>query len=98
MKVISRRAGACAVLAATGALALTGTASAQVTFPEKTGDGAPTGQASIQMYSHRNFVSNGSSLGANPPALTIAPAADGSSCATSTTTECRWSRLDALYG
>ena len=100
MNGISRRALACAAVAATGALALTGTAHAQATFPEKAGDGAPTGQGSIQMYSHRNFVSNGSaaSLGTNPPALTIAPAKDGSSCATATSTECRWSRLDALYG
>jgi hypothetical protein len=50
----------CAALAATGALALTGTASAQTTFPEKTGDGVQTGQASIQTYSQRNFISNGS--------------------------------------
>jgi len=98
MKGISRRAVTCAVLAATGAMGLAGTASAQGTFPEKTGDGVPTGQASVQTYSHRNFISNGSGLGTNPPALTIAPAAGGGSCATSTTTECVWNRLDALYG
>ncbi|MBE2314436.1 TIM barrel protein [Solirubrobacter sp. CPCC 204708] len=98
MKGISRRTRACAVLAATGALALTGTAQAQTTFPEKTGDGVQTGQGSIQTFSHRNFIGNGGGLGANPPALTIAPAADGSSCATGTSDECVWKRLDALYG
>ena len=85
-------------LAATGALALTGTASAQTTFPEKTGDGVPTGQASIQLFTHSGYISNGGGLGTAPPALTVAPAADGSSCATATSTECRWNRLDALFG
>jgi sugar phosphate isomerase/epimerase len=98
MKGISRRAHACAVLAATGAMALTGSAQAQTTFPEKTGDGVQTGQASVQTYSHRSFISNGGGLGANPPALTVAPAANGSSCATSTSDECVWKRLDALFG
>jgi sugar phosphate isomerase/epimerase len=98
MKGISRRARACAVVAATGAMALTGTAYAQDTFPEKTGDGVPTGQGSIQLYTHRHFIDNGGGLGNTPPALTIAPAANGSSCATATSTECRWNRLDALFG
>ena len=98
MKRISRRALSCAVVAATGALALSGTALAQTTFPEKTGDGVPTGQASIQLFTHAGYISNGGGLGTAPPALTVAPAADGSSCATATSTECRWNRLDALFG
>jgi sugar phosphate isomerase/epimerase len=98
MRKIARRTRTCAVLAATGALALTGTASAQETFPEKTGNGVPTGQSSIQLFTHSGYISNGGGLGTAPPALTVAPAADGSSCATATTTECRWNRLDALFG
>ena len=70
----------------------------RTTFPEKTGDGVPTGQASIQLFTHSGYISNGGGLGTAPPALTVAPAADGSSCATATSTECRWNRLDALFG
>ncbi|MDA0170040.1 hypothetical protein OJ998_13160 [Solirubrobacter taibaiensis] len=98
MKRISRRTRTCAALAAAGALALTGTASAQDTFPEKTGNGVPTGQSSIQLFTHSGYISNGGGLGTAPPALTVANAADGSSCATATSTECRWNRLDALFG
>jgi sugar phosphate isomerase/epimerase len=98
MQRIARRTRACAVLAATGALALTGTASAQGTFPEKTGNGVPTGQSSIQLFTHSGYISNGGGLGAAPPALNVANAADGTSCATATSTECRWNRLDALFG
>ena len=37
--------------------------------------------------------------GSAPPAgVNVANAADGSSCATATSTECRWNRLDALFG
>src|SRR5688572_18349214 len=98
MKGISRRASACAVAAAAGALALTGTAFAQE-YPAFTGDGVPTGQGSIQLFTHSGYISGGTGLGSAPPALTVAPAAaDGSSCATATTTECRWNRLDALFG
>ena len=98
MKGISRRALSCAVVAATGALTLSGTALAQTTFPEKTGDGVPTGQGSIQLFTHSGYISNGGGLGAAPPAMNVANAADGSSCATATSTECRWNRLDALFG
>jgi hypothetical protein len=87
----------CAVVAATSALALTGTAFAQE-YPASTGDGVNTGQGSLQMFTHGGYISNGGGLGTTPPALNVANAADGSSCATATSTECRWNRLDALFG
>ena len=50
MKRISRRARACAGSRPPERSRSPATASAQATFPEKTGDGVPTGQASIQMF------------------------------------------------
>ena len=86
MKGISRRTRACAALAATGALALTGTASAQDHVPgedrRRRADGS--GQHPDSTASATSSAT-AAAWATTPPALTIAPAADGSSCATSTT-------------
>jgi sugar phosphate isomerase/epimerase len=98
MQGLTRRARTRALAALTGAAVLVAAGAAQAqTFPEKTGDGAPTGQMGAQLFNYGGFISNGGGLGASPPALNIAPAADGSSCATSTSSECRWNRLEALF-
>jgi sugar phosphate isomerase/epimerase len=66
------------------------TASAQK--PEKVGDGVKTGQLGVQLFNYGGFISNGGGLGPNPPALNISPG-----CATSTSSECRWERLERLF-
>ena len=95
MKGISRRTRACAAVAGMAIFATAATAQAQ-TRPEKVGDGIPTGQASVQMFNYGTFISNGGNAGAAPTTV-IAPAADGSSCATSTSTECRRNRVEAVF-
>jgi sugar phosphate isomerase/epimerase len=98
MKGLSWRTRACAAATATGIAMCFGVAAAQAqTFPEKTGDGAPTGQMGAQLFNYGGFINNGGGLGTSPPPLAIAPAPDGSSCATATSADCRWSRLEALF-
>ncbi len=91
MRALRRRAIGCAAVAATGAVLLV-TASAQAQKPEKVGNGIPTGQLGVQLFNYGGFINNGGGLGANPPAMGVSPA-----CATSTTTECRWERLERLF-
>ena len=80
-----------AAVAATGAVLLV-TASAQAQKPEKVGNGIPTGQLGVQLFNYGGFINNGGGLGDVPPAMGVSPA-----CATSTTTECRWERLERLF-
>jgi sugar phosphate isomerase/epimerase len=96
MKGISRRARTCAAVAGFAILASAATAQAQ-TRPEKTGDGIPTGQMGVQMYNYGSYISNGGSTGAANPITNVKPAADGSSCATATSQECRMNRVEALF-
>jgi len=85
-------------------MATAGAAHAGVT--DKWGEGAPTGQASVQLFNYGGFISNGagvtggSSQGTKTLAdlgITVANAPDGSSCATATSADCRWNRLDSLF-
>ncbi|WP_028062230.1 TIM barrel protein [Solirubrobacter soli] len=103
MKGISRRASA--VVAAVGLAALAAAPAANAQRPASAGDGTPTGQGSVQMFNYGGFIGSGSgvtggSTGGTKTAaqlgITIANAADGSSCATATSQECRNSRLDGL--
>jgi hypothetical protein len=96
MKGISRRARTCAVAAGFAVFATASVAQAQ-TFPEKTGDGAPTGQIGVQMFNYGTYISSGGNTGSANPITDVKPAADGSSCATGTSTECRMNRLEALF-
>ena len=63
MKGISRRARACAVVAATGVavLAGSGVAQAQTEGRQRTGDGIPTGQMGTQMFNYGGYISGGGS-------------------------------------
>ena len=79
-------------MAATGAVLLAA-GSAQAQKPEKVGNGIPTGQMGVQLFNYGGFISNGGGLGANPPAALVVPA----TCATSTSSECRWTRLESLF-
>ena len=80
-------------------LALTGTAFAQDHVPGEDRRRRPDGSGRASRSSPtRGFISNGGGLGPPRRRMTVAPAANGSSCATSTSTECRWNRLDALFG
>jgi len=100
MKGISRRTRACAVVAATGVAVLAGAAAASAQDrPASVGDGIPTGQMSVQMFNYGGFISNGGNTGPASPITpeSIKPAADGSSCATATSQECRMNRLEALF-
>src|SRR3954453_14372684 len=106
MKGISRRARACAVAAITSATVITGAGVAQAQAPASVGEGVPTGQGGVQMFNYGGFINNGggvtggSSGGTKTAAqlgINIANAADGTSCATATTTPCRNNRLDALF-
>src|SRR6478735_3808853 len=107
MKGISRRARACAAVAATGAAVLATAGMAQAQAPASVGEGVPTGQGSVQMFNYGGFIGSGSgvtggSSGGTQTAaqlgINIANAADGSSCATATSQECRNNRLDGLLG
>jgi sugar phosphate isomerase/epimerase len=105
MKGISRRA--CAVVAAAGVAALAAAPAAHAQRPASVGDGVPTGQGSVQLFNYGGFIGSGSgvtggSSGGTQTAaqlgINIANAADGSSCATATSQECRNNRLDGLFG
>ena len=63
MKGISRRARACAVVAATGVavLAVSAPALAQSEGRQRTGDGIPSGQMGTQMFNYGGYISNGGS-------------------------------------
>src|SRR4051794_33204233 len=106
MKGISRRARACAAVAMTGAIALGSAGVAQAGVNDKFGEGTPTGQGSVQLFNYGGFISNGAGVTGGSPGgtktladlgMSIANAADGSSCATATSSECRWNRLDSLF-
>ncbi len=92
MRALRRRAIGCAAVAATGAVLLAA-GSAQAQKPEKVGNGIPTGQMGVQLFNYGGFISNGGGLGASPPAALVVPA----SCATSTSSDCRWTRLESLF-
>jgi sugar phosphate isomerase/epimerase len=105
MKAITRRA--CVAVAAACITALAASPVAHAQRPASVGDGAPTGQGSVQLFNYGGFIGSGSgvtggSSGGTQTAaqlgINIANAADGSSCATATSQECRWSRLDGLFG
>src|SRR3954451_23140787 len=109
MKGISRRARACAAVAVTGAAVLASTGSAYASPTNHRGDGAPTGQSSVQLFNYGGVISNrGGVTGGRPGGtktladlgIAIAPDAtnNNSSCTTATSSECRWNRLDALFG
>ncbi len=92
MRAMRRRAIGWTAAAATGAVLLVGVSTAQAQKPEKVGDGIKTGQMGVQLFNYGGFISNGGGLGANPPAMGVSPA-----CATATTSECRWERLERLF-
>jgi sugar phosphate isomerase/epimerase len=101
MRALTRRAIGCAAAAAAGAVLLVTATAAQAqigpnqaTARDRTGNGIKTGQMGVQLFNYGGFISNGGSRGANPPALNI-PTAE---CQTSTSVDCRWERLDALFG
>jgi sugar phosphate isomerase/epimerase len=86
-------------MAATGVAALAGAGAAFAQErPASVGDGVPTGQGSVQLFNYGTYISSGGNTGAANPITSVPPAADGSSCVTGTSTECRWNRLDALFG
>jgi sugar phosphate isomerase/epimerase len=105
MKGISRRARACAAVAVTGAAVLATAGAAQAQRPASAGDGAPTGQGGVQMFNYGSYISTGGNTGSANPITNVAPASDGTQCATSNAqtdpaarlTECRWNRLEALF-
>ena len=91
MRALRRRAIGCAAVAATGAVLLAA-ASAQAQKPANVGNGIKTGQMGVQLFNYGGFINNGGGAGANPPAMGVSPA-----CVTSTTSECRWERLERLF-
>src|SRR3954454_12762894 len=106
MKGISRSTRTCAAIAMAGATVLASAGIAQAGVNDKFGEGVPTGQGSVQLFNYGGFISNGGSVTGGSPGgtktladlgITVQPAADTSSCATSTSSECRWNRLDALF-
>jgi len=92
MKGSRRRVLGTVAVAAAGAVMLMSAATASAQKPEKVGDGVKTGQLGVQLFNYGGFISNGGGLGPNPPALNIA-----AGCATSTSAECRWERLERLF-
>jgi sugar phosphate isomerase/epimerase len=96
MKGISRRTRACAAVAGLAIFAAAAPAQGQ-DRPAKLGDGAPTGQMGVQMFNYGSYISNGGNTGNANPITNVKPAADGSSCATATSSECRMNRLEALF-
>src|SRR6478736_8375780 len=107
MRKMSRRARVCAAVAVTGvAAAMGGAGIANAQAPASVGEGAPTGQGSVQMFNYGGFINNGGGVTGGSPGgtqtaaqlgINIANAAAGTSCATATTQECRNNRLDALF-
>jgi sugar phosphate isomerase/epimerase len=91
MRALRRRAIGCAAVAATGAVLLAA-ASAQAQKPANVGNGIKTGQMGVQLFNYGGFINNGGGLGLNPPAMGVSVA-----CETSTSSECRWERLERLF-
>ena len=87
----SARTLACALVASAG-LSLFAAGAAQAQRPEKLGNGIKTGQLGVQMFNYGGYISNGGNTGAANPITSVSAA-----CATSTTTECRLERLEALF-
>jgi sugar phosphate isomerase/epimerase len=87
----SARTLACALVASAG-LSLFAAAAAQAQRPEKLGNGIKTGQLGVQMFNYGGYISNGGNTGAANPITSVSAA-----CATSTSTECRLERLEALF-
>jgi sugar phosphate isomerase/epimerase len=85
-------------MAATGAavLAMAGAAGAQ-DRPASVGEGVPTGQGGVQLFNYGSWFRNGGGTGDANPVTNVAPAADGSSCMTAQSDECRWNRTEALF-
>src|SRR3954452_19573793 len=109
MKGISRRARACAAVAVTGVAVLASAGSVYASPEDHSADGAPTGQGSVQLFNYGGFINNGGGVtGGSPGASktlaelgtsiandsTVSPS---TSCATATSSECRWNRLEALF-
>jgi sugar phosphate isomerase/epimerase len=92
MKGSRRRVLGCAAAAAAGAVLLVTAGPAAAQKPEKVGDGVKTGQLGVQLFNYGGFISNGGGLGPNPPAMGTSTA-----CLTSTSSECRWERLERLF-
>jgi sugar phosphate isomerase/epimerase len=92
MRGSRRRVLGCAAVVATGAVMLATAGAASAQKPEKVGDGIKTGQMGVQLFNYGGFISNGGGLGANPPAMGVSAA-----CATSTSSDCRWERLERLF-
>jgi sugar phosphate isomerase/epimerase len=110
MKGISRRTRACAVVAATGIAVLATAGAANAQRPASTGDGIPTGQASVQMFNYGGWLNNAGGQGATPPAEFTAvsqgclvdlnplpPVQGGDPNDTRVTPACRLERLEALF-
>ena len=97
MKGISRRARACAVVAATGVavLAGSGVAQAQTEGRQRTGDGIPTGQMGTQMFNYGGYISGGGSA-----ATTSAITGVSTGCQSGNTPShavCARERLEGLF-
>src|SRR3954454_16716727 len=108
MKGFSRRGRArvCTAAVVTGAAVLATAGVAQAGVNDKFGEGVPTGQSSVQLFNYGGFISNGGGVTGGRPGgtktladlgMSIANAPDGTSCATATSSDCRWNRLDALF-
>ena len=92
MRGSRRRVLGTVTAAAAVAVMLVSAATASAQKPEKVGDGAKTGQLGVQLFNYGGYISNGGGLGPNPPAMGVSTA-----CLTSTTSECRWERLERLF-
>jgi sugar phosphate isomerase/epimerase len=78
--------------AAAGAVMLVTAATASAQKPASVGDGIRTGQMGVQLFNYGGFINNGGGLGTPPPDMGVSTA-----CLTSTTSECRWERLERLF-
>src|SRR4051794_3114427 len=109
MKGISRRTRTCAAIAMAGATVLAGAGVAQAGVNDRFGEGVPTGQGSVQLFNYGGFISNGGGVTGGSPGgtktltdlgmsiandSTVSPS---TSCATATSSECRWNRLESLF-
>jgi sugar phosphate isomerase/epimerase len=106
MRASRRRLTGCAAAVATGAVLLVTAAAAQAqigpnqaTARDRTGDGIKTGQMGVQLFNYGNFINDArvSSQGAASPIVIGRPecAAGG---AQATSSDCRWYRLELLFG
>src|SRR5262245_54489235 len=103
MKGISRRTRTCAVAAVTSATVLATAAAAHAQRPAFVGDGVPTGQGSVQLFTYGGWLNNAGGQGATPPAEFVGLTqsclvdTDPAQNDTRTTTACRTERLEALF-